>query len=100
MKVAIISDLHANKLALEEVLKDIEQFNPDKIFCLGDLILAGYNPNWVCEKVLELKEKYQENFIAIQGNTDKMVAFCNDRKNKRSFSLHGLFTRRRCKNYQ
>ena len=92
MKIAIISDLHANKLALEEVLKNIEIFNPDKIFCLGDLILAGYNPNWVCEKVLELKEKYQENFVCIQGNTDKMIAFCNDemiKKTKEAFPCMG-----------
>ena len=76
MKIAIISDIHANKDALDKVLEDINQFNPDKIFCLGDLILAGYNPNYVCEKMLELKEKYAENFEIIQGNTDKMVSNC------------------------
>ena len=77
MKIAVISDIHANKDALEEVLKDIKIFNPDMIFCLGDLILAGYNPNFVCEKIFELKDSMKENFIIIQGNTDKMVANCN-----------------------
>lgn len=77
MKIAVISDIHANKLALDKVLEDIENFNPDKIFCLGDLILAGYNPNYVVKKIMELKEKFKENFEIIQGNTDKMVAFCN-----------------------
>ena len=76
MKIAVISDIHANKAAFSEVLKDINQFNPDKIFCLGDLILAGYDPNFVCEKIFELKEKYKENFEIIQGNTDKMVSNC------------------------
>ena len=76
MKIAVISDIHANKDALDKVLEDISQFNPDKIFCLGDLILAGYNPNYVCEKIFELKEKYGGNFEIIQGNTDKMVANC------------------------
>ena len=93
MKIAVISDIHANKDALDKVLEDINQFNPDKIFCLGDLILAGYNPNYVCEKMLELKAKFGENFEIIQGNTDKMVAFCNDemvKKTKEAFPCMGF----------
>lgn len=77
MKIAIISDIHANPLAFDEVMKDVNVFNPDKIFCLGDLILGGYDPNYICKKILELKEKFGSNFEIIQGNTDKMVAFCN-----------------------
>ena len=92
MKIAVISDIHANKLALERVLEDIKQFNPDKIFCLGDLILAGYNPNYVVKTILELKDKYKDNFEIIQGNTDKMVAYCNDEmleKTKAGFPCMG-----------
>lgn len=74
MKIAVISDIHANELAFSEILKDIEEYNPDMVFCLGDLILAGYKPNYVCKKILELKRKYQDNFKIIQGNTDKMLA--------------------------
>ncbi len=92
MKIAVISDIHANKDALEEVLKDIKIFNPDMIFCLGDLILAGYNPNFVCEKIFELKDSMKENFIIIQGNTDKMVANCNSQiieNTKKAFPCMG-----------
>lgn len=78
MKIAIISDIHANKDAFDKVMEDINEFSPDKIFCLGDLILAGYNPNYICEKIFELIEKYGENFEIIQGNTDKMVSNCTD----------------------
>ena len=74
MKIAIISDIHANPLAYEAVSKSINKFSPDKIFCLGDLILGGYNPNYICEKIIELKEKMKDDFIIIQGNTDKMIA--------------------------
>ena len=66
MKIAVISDIHANKDAFDKVLEDINLFNPDKIFCLGDLILAGYNPNYICEKIFELKEKFGKNFEIIQ----------------------------------
>lgn len=93
MKIAVISDLHANPAAFEKVLEDINLFNPDKIFCLGDLILAGYDPNKVCEKIFELKDKFGENFEIIQGNTDKMIAFCNDemvKKTKEAFPCMGF----------
>lgn len=92
MKIAVISDLHANPIALNCVLEDIKKFNPDMIFCLGDLILAGFDPNKTCEKIFELKEKYKENFKIIQGNTDKMVAFCNEeaiQKTKEVFPCMG-----------
>jgi len=78
MKIAVISDIHANKDAFSKVLNDIEKFNPDKIFCLGDLILAGYDPNFVCEKIVDLSNKMGENFQIIQGNTDKMVTNCTE----------------------
>ena len=49
-KIAVISDIHANPLALVSVMDDIQKFKPDKIFCLGDLILGGYDPNYVCKE--------------------------------------------------
>ena len=76
MKIAVISDIHANKLALDCVLDDIKQFNPDKIFCLGDLILGGYDSNYICGEIIKLKEKHGSDFEIIQGNTDKMIAYC------------------------
>ena len=79
MKIAVISDIHANQSAFDAVMEDINKYNPDKIFCLGDLILAGYRPNYICEKILELKNKMGENFEIIQGNTDKMVVNCTEK---------------------
>ena len=87
MKIAVISDLHANPLAYNAVMNDINQFNPDKIFCLGDLILGGYDPDYICEKILELKEKFKSNFEIIQGNTDKMVSNCTPELIKKTIEL-------------
>ena len=78
MKIAVVSDIHANPAAFDSVMEDINIFNPDKIFCLGDIILGGYDPNYVCCEIFKLKEKFGENFEIIQGNTDKMVAYCSD----------------------
>lgn len=74
MKIAIISDIHANKEAFEIALKEIEKQNTDKIFCLGDVAMAGYAPNETMELIFDLIEKYGDNFKIIQGNTDNMIA--------------------------
>lgn len=43
MRQAVVSDIHANKLALTAVLDDIASQQVDKIICLGDII--GYGPH-------------------------------------------------------
>jgi len=92
MKIAVISDIHANPLAYDAVFKDIEEFNPDKIFCLGDLFLGGYDTNYIGQKIFELKEKMRNNFEIIQGNTDKMIAKATQeliQKTKDAFACMG-----------
>lgn len=42
MKIAILSDIHANKDAFHQVLIDIGKSSVDAVFCLGDNI--GYGP--------------------------------------------------------
>ena len=42
LRVAVISDIHANLHALEAVLEAIDADPPDEIWCLGDLV--GYGP--------------------------------------------------------
>jgi putative phosphoesterase len=67
MKIAVISDLHGNSLALDAVLGDISTENADEIWCCGDLAMAGYDPNYVIEKIKTLKVR------SIFGNTDWMI---------------------------
>lgn len=45
MKIALISDIHANPGALASTLLDIEKKGCDKIICLGDIVGYGYDPN-------------------------------------------------------
>ena len=71
MKIAIISDIHGNMQALEAVLADIETEECDKIFCLGDIAMAGPEPDRAVEKIQELIGF--DNFEIIQGNTDEML---------------------------
>ncbi len=69
MRVAVISDIHANFCALQEVVKDIKAENCEQVFCLGDLILAGPQPRMVIDFLKEHPE-----WVVIQGNTDKLIA--------------------------
>ena len=51
MRVAVISDIHANLHALEAVRGAIEQEAPDEVWCLGDLVGYGPQPNECCDVV-------------------------------------------------
>ena len=73
LTVACISDIHGNKLALDNVLADIKTNSADKIIVLGDLAMGGYDPNYTIEKLFSL-----ENAEIIQGNTDKLIIDYND----------------------
>jgi predicted phosphodiesterase len=44
MRLALVSDIHANLEALTAVLKDIEKRQVDEIACLGDVIGYGADP--------------------------------------------------------
>ncbi len=67
MKRAIFSDVHANIQALEAVWDDIQQQDPDAVYCLGDLVGYGANPN-------EAIEFIRENAIpTVMGNYDNGV---------------------------
>ena len=65
-RFAIISDLHSNLEAVTAVLEDIKSQGVEEIYCLGDVIGYGPNPN----EVLSLSEKF---IITIIGNHDEAV---------------------------
>lgn len=64
MRIALISDIHSNLEALTEVLKDIEKESIDKIYCLGDIVGYGPNPN---ECVTLVRDNCE---ITVMGNHD------------------------------
>jgi diadenosine tetraphosphatase ApaH/serine/threonine PP2A family protein phosphatase len=48
MRVAVISDIHANLPALEATAEAIGRESPDEIWCLGDVVGYGASPNECC----------------------------------------------------
>ena len=67
MKIAVISDIHANLHALTAVINDIEKQQINRIFALGDYVMAGAQPIETMNFILT------QPWEMIQGNTDKMI---------------------------
>jgi predicted phosphodiesterase len=55
MRLAVISDIHANLEAFSAVLRDLKDHRADKIFCLGDTIGYGPDPNKCLDIIREKK---------------------------------------------
>jgi predicted phosphodiesterase len=67
MRLALISDLHGNRLALEAVLADIARVGVDRIVCLGDVATLGPHPEAVLERLEAL------GCSCIMGNHDEFL---------------------------
>lgn len=67
MKIALFSDIHANLLAFEVFLKDLDSRKADAIYCLGDLV--GYNV-WPNEIINEIRKR---GIATLVGNHDQKV---------------------------
>jgi predicted phosphodiesterase len=70
MKLALLSDVHANLVALEAVVADIEaRGGADGFLVLGDLVAHGYDPVGVLQRLASLP-----NIRFVRGNTDRHLA--------------------------
>lgn len=68
MKIAIISDVHANLTAFRAVLKALDEEGVVKILCAGDLVGYGAYPQECAELARE------RGIVCVRGNHDDMVA--------------------------
>lgn len=67
MKVALISDLHSNREALDAVLEDLDGRGVDAIYCLGDVVGYGPEPEY-CVDVVRRRAK-----LCLLGNHDEAL---------------------------
>jgi len=67
IKIAVISDIHGNSWALQEVLKDIELRKPDLIVNLGDILYGPLDPGGTFDMLKSL------NITTISGNQDRSM---------------------------
>ena len=67
MRLAIVSDIHANLPALEAVLESCEQAGLERVWCLGDVVGYGAQPDECAQVVSERCE------LSLVGNHDLAV---------------------------
>lgn len=67
MQVAIVSDIHGNRHAFEAVLADVERSSAQELWCLGDVVGYGADPNDCCALVRE------HAAVCLAGNHDLAV---------------------------
>ena len=70
MKTAVITDLHANREAVEAVLEHAASQNVGQYALLGDFVGYGADPGWVVDTVRTL---LSQGALAVMGNHDAAV---------------------------
>lgn len=55
MRIAVFSDIHGNKEALEAIISDIEKRNIDKVICLGDTVALGPSSKECLDLIIKKK---------------------------------------------
>jgi diadenosine tetraphosphatase ApaH/serine/threonine PP2A family protein phosphatase len=67
MQVAIVSDIHGNRHAFEAVLEAIDRTDATELWCLGDVVGYGADPNDCCALARE------HAAVCLAGNHDLAV---------------------------
>lgn len=67
MKIGIISDIHGNHYALEQVLASAKQNKIDKLLVLGDIVGYYYHP----DKAIDMLKNW--DYELIQGNHERIM---------------------------
>lgn len=67
MKIAVLSDIHGNHIALEKVLESAQKNKVEKLLVLGDIVGYYYHP----DKAMEMLKKW--DYELIQGNHERIM---------------------------
>ncbi|HVO05378.1 MAG TPA: metallophosphoesterase family protein [Burkholderiaceae bacterium] len=70
MRIALLTDLHANREALAAVLHDASGAAVDRYALLGDFVGYGAEPAWTVERVRQMAA---DGAIVVRGNHDEAV---------------------------
>lgn len=70
MTIAILTDLHANRAAIEACLDDAARRGARRLMLLGDYVGYGPDPEWTLDRVAAL---IADGAVAIQGNHDAAI---------------------------
>jgi diadenosine tetraphosphatase ApaH/serine/threonine PP2A family protein phosphatase len=68
VRIALMSDIHANREAFEACLAHAQRQAADRFVFLGDFVGYGADPEWVLTTVMDLAAK---GAVAVAGNHDR-----------------------------
>jgi diadenosine tetraphosphatase ApaH/serine/threonine PP2A family protein phosphatase len=68
MRVAILSDIHANREAFEACLADAARRGAERLVLLGDIVGYGADPAWAVRRAMELADA---GAVVLKGNHDE-----------------------------
>ena len=74
MKLAVLSDIHANYVALEAVTDHIESWGPDFVVVAGDIVNRGPRSGDCLDFLLE--KQRTSGWEIIRGNHEDYVIYC------------------------
>ena len=67
MRIAVLSDIHANLTALDAVIADLRTTAPDLVLHGGDLVVGGPRPAEVIDRIREM------NWPGVYGNAEEAL---------------------------
>ena len=67
MRVAVVTDIHGNRRALQAVVADLKRIAPDLVVHGGDLVFGGTHPADIIDEICRL------GWPGVLGNTDEML---------------------------
>ena len=67
MRLALISDQHANDVAFQAVVEDVQRIGADALVCLGDAVQGGAQPAETLERLMSL------DCPTVLGNADAFL---------------------------
>ncbi|HVM34075.1 MAG TPA: metallophosphoesterase family protein [Actinomycetota bacterium] len=67
MRIAVLSDIHGNLLALDAVMTDLEAQDVDEVWCGGDVAWGG---PWAAECIRRVRDA---GWTTVRGNTDVWI---------------------------
>jgi predicted phosphodiesterase len=71
MRIAVLTDVHANLVALNAVIDDIDAWQPDQVIVAGDLVNRGPRPT-ECLSLIRDRQTTQ-GWLTVRGNHEDYV---------------------------
>ncbi|MBR0696407.1 metallophosphoesterase [Bradyrhizobium lablabi] len=78
MRLALFSDIHANRQAFSACLEAARARGAERLICLGDIVGYGADPEWAVDTLMDLVGK---GAIAVRGNHDDAIGAPSDGMN-------------------